>query len=85
MIQGRSEWQKHGLNPPDAILAATKSYLANEDNVGTWITERCDLGPQHYATLVELFASWKDWSEANGEHPGPRKPTRQTARRTRRT
>jgi phage/plasmid-associated DNA primase len=73
MIEGCLEWQEQGLNPPDTVRKATDAYLANEDNISTWISERCILGGQHYATLVDLYASWKKWAEINGEFPGSRK------------
>jgi phage/plasmid-associated DNA primase len=52
---------------------ATEAYLATEDNVSTWISERCTLGVQHYATLIDLYGSWKAWAETNGEDPGASK------------
>jgi P4 family phage/plasmid primase-like protien len=73
MIEGCIKWQREGLNPPAKVRAATEAYLANEDNVSTWIRERCTLGVQHYATLVDLYGSWKSWAETNGEVPGSRK------------
>src|SRR5262249_37192732 len=73
MIKGCEAWQDIGLNPPAVVRSSTDTYLAGEDNVGAWIVECCTLGNEHYATLVDLFASWKIWAEDNGEHPGPRK------------
>jgi putative DNA primase/helicase len=73
MIEGCRKWQEQGLKPPAKVLDATKAYLANEDSVSAWITECCLTGPDYYATLIELFASWKVWAEANGERPGQRK------------
>ena len=33
-IEGCLEWQRIGLAPPPAVLAATESYLADEDAIG---------------------------------------------------
>jgi putative DNA primase/helicase len=73
MMHGCDEWQRIGLAPPKAVLAATSNYLADEDSVGAWIAEFCVLDPVKYATLGDLFTSWKGWAEANGERPGTRK------------
>jgi putative DNA primase/helicase len=69
MIKGCEAWRHEGLNPPAQVRSSTDTYLASEDNVGAWIAECCILGPEHYATLVDLFASWRAWAENNGEHP----------------
>jgi P4 family phage/plasmid primase-like protien len=73
MIEGCLAWQKQGLNPPAKVRRATEAYLANEDTVSTWIRERCTLGVQNYATLLDLYGSFKAWAETNGEAPGPSK------------
>jgi P4 family phage/plasmid primase-like protien len=73
MIRGCDEWQRTGLAPPQTVLAATSAYLADEDTLGSWIAECCTLGQQHYATLADLFSSWRQWAEVNSEWVGPRK------------
>jgi putative DNA primase/helicase len=73
MIQGCADWDEQGLAPPAKVLAATDAYLLNEDSIAAWMSECCQLGPQHYATLVELFASWRMWAENSGERIGSRK------------
>jgi putative DNA primase/helicase len=73
MIQGTAAWQQQGLNPPPAVRDATSDYLANEDSIGAWIADRCRAGKGFYDTLVNLFASWKEWCIANGEDFGKSK------------
>jgi putative DNA primase/helicase len=73
MGRGCDEWKRIGLAPPQGVLAATSAYLADEDTIEAWIAECCTLGPQHYATLADLFASWKQWAESNSEWVGSRK------------
>jgi putative DNA primase/helicase len=50
MIQGCLEWQRIGLAPPKAVCDATAAYLEAEDAVGAWIEERCQCGPQAWAS-----------------------------------
>jgi putative DNA primase/helicase len=69
-VQGCLEWQRTGLEPPDAVMAATKEYFEAEDALGRWLEECCVLGPNHTETSADLFARWKLWADANGEFAG---------------
>ena len=62
-----------GLNAPDAVRQATDDYLAAEDTFEQWIEEKCALDRSYFATIAELFASWKVWTEAAGEFTGSQK------------
>ena len=73
-LQGCLEWQKTGLRPPPAVMAATDDYFEAEDALGRWIEERCQTGNKTFwAGSTELFNSWKSWAEANGEYAGSMK------------
>jgi len=73
-LQGCLEWQKTGLRPPPAVMAATDDYFEAEDALGRWIEERCQTGTSAlWAGSNELFNSWKSWAEANGEYAGSMK------------
>ena len=69
-VQGCLEWQQIGLQPPEAVMAATEEYFQAEDALGRWLEECCDLGPNRTGTTADLFAGWKAWAEANGEFAG---------------
>jgi putative DNA primase/helicase len=69
-VQGCLEWQRTGLEPPDAVMAATEEYFEAEDAIGRWLEECCVLGPKKTVTSADLFARWKVWAEANGEFAG---------------
>jgi P4 family phage/plasmid primase-like protien len=73
MLEGCAAWQRDGLMPPEKVLAATSSYLADEDTLPAWIVECCLTGPNYHDTAANLFACWKAWCDANGEHPGRRR------------
>jgi phage/plasmid-associated DNA primase len=66
MIDGCLEWQRVGLNPPKAVTAATEEYLANEDILGQWLADCCEVGRSHSAIRTDLYASWGEWAERNG-------------------
>lgn len=72
-IAGCLEWQREGLAPPKAVRAATEDYLAAEDLVGNWISERCTTSGFGIGGSTELYLDWKRWAEMGGEQAGSRK------------
>jgi putative DNA primase/helicase len=66
-LAGCLEWQKNGLTPPDAVRAATSTYLAGEDMVQAWIDEACERTGQ--ITLAAAHRSYRTWCEGNGSPP----------------
>ena len=69
-IEGCLSWQRTGLKPPTAVMAATDEYFEAEDALGRWLDERCEMGPNDTETSASLFADWKSWADANGEFVG---------------
>jgi P4 family phage/plasmid primase-like protien len=72
-IDGCLEWQRIGLAPPAAVLAATDEYLSDEDSFGTWLSECCERDSFSFEITRGLFASWKAWAERAGLQPGTEK------------
>lgn len=75
MIQGCLDWQQQGLNPPEAVKAATADYFAEQDTFGRWLAECCDTGVGMAETTDDLFASWQQFAFASGGEPGSREKT----------
>jgi len=57
MIEGCRMWLTNGLNPPEAVKAATAAYLAEEDKIAQWIEEACLTGPAHWGGGAVLWES----------------------------
>jgi putative DNA primase/helicase len=72
-IHGCLEWQKVGLAPPAAVLAATAEYLDSEDAAANWLTECCIQHGTLHVSASDLFKSWREWAEAAGEFSGSQK------------
>jgi putative DNA primase/helicase len=71
MIEGCKACASNGLQPPKAVREATEAYLESENAIGRWLEEKCVLtDPNAFTSSVDLFASWKTWSEAAGDHAG---------------
>ena len=69
-VEGCLDWQRVGLKPPRAVLAATEEYFDDEDAIGRWISEACVKGPSFTELTTTLFDAWKTAAEATGEHSG---------------
>ncbi|MBF0268866.1 MAG: hypothetical protein HQL44_09755 [Alphaproteobacteria bacterium] len=69
-VEGCLEWQRTGLRPPTAVMAATDEYFESEDALGRWLDERCVCSVNHTEMSAALYADWKSWAEANGEFTG---------------
>ena len=73
IIEGCLEWQARGLDPPEAVRAATAAYLDSEDAIAVWIDECGERDPSAWESSANLFASWKTWAEKAGEYVGSQK------------
>ena len=73
IIEGCLEWQARGLDPPEAVRAATAAYLDSEDAIAAWIDECGERDPSAWESSANLFASWKTWAEKAGEYVGSQK------------
>lgn len=73
MIEGCLAWQEQGLNPPQIVRDKTEEYFKSEDAVGRWLEDRCVIGGGERAGSTELFQSWREWANENGEYVGSQK------------
>ena len=72
-IDGSLIWQRDGLKPPKAVLAATAGYLAGEDSFALWHADCTAADPNAWESSADLWQSWKRWAEAAGEFVGTQK------------
>lgn len=72
-LQGCLDWQKHGLGRPESVSVATEEYFSNQDILGQWIEDCCELGPNLWDQPVTLFRSWTAYAKRIGEVPGTEK------------
>ena len=73
-IEGCRLWQVEDLTPPDVVLRRTQDYKYEEDPIGQFIEDACDLSDRHATVTNEaLFEAWKRWCYRHGEDPGSSK------------
>jgi len=66
-LEGVADYLERGIAPPRQVLEATASYKDDEDLLGDWIDQRCEIGQGITETTHnELYASYKSWAEADG-------------------
>jgi putative DNA primase/helicase len=67
MVDGCLEWQRDGLDVPDAVREASDQYFAGQDSLEQWLDDCVDTNdPRAFTTTRKLYTSWKIWSEARG-------------------
>jgi putative DNA primase/helicase len=67
LVEGCLEWQRIGLDPPPAVVAATAQYRVDMDAIGDFIAERCFLEPDARVSRAELRNSYEAWCMEVGE------------------
>lgn len=73
MISGCDDWLECGLEPPEAVKAATEAYLDSQDAIGAWLDECCQRDGRVWTSSAELYLSWKVWADQSGEFVGSQK------------
>jgi P4 family phage/plasmid primase-like protien len=70
MVEGCLDWQRRGLaDVPATIRQATGEYQEEQDLIGRWVSECCNLSPASETSSKDLYVSYKDWCIDNGLRP----------------
>jgi P4 family phage/plasmid primase-like protien len=68
-IEGCLEWQRGGLQAPAAVIEATSSYRQEQDHVGRFLADCCELGDDRSVAAKDLRTAYETWCDENGERP----------------
>ena len=66
-IEGCLAWGRDRLSPPEAVRVETDEYLVSQDPLGGWIPDCCIVGSTAKAAHAELYASYANYAEREGE------------------
>lgn len=69
IVAGCLEWQRDGLRPPDAVLAATNEYRQEQDFLANFLAECTVTDPNVRDTARNLYAGFEAWCKTSGEQP----------------
>lgn len=79
-VLGLAAYQDDGLAAPQAVMAKTESYRADNDEVQQFITECCVMNPNARVTRSELHHAFMEWARDNSaEQLAPRTFTQRIA------
>jgi putative DNA primase/helicase len=67
-VQGCLDWQEYGLQPPDAVIAATDDYRRESDVLGAFLDACCLMGEQYATSASVLYQAYKHWAGEGGEY-----------------
>lgn len=65
-VEGCMEWQRIGLAPPKKVLDATKAYRKEQDVLGQFVEECCDLCEGELVSSAELYEAYQAWCRRTG-------------------
>jgi putative DNA primase/helicase len=68
-VAGCLEWRRDGLGVPDAVRRTTGDYRTNEDHVGRFLDECCEVDPGARCSARELRDAYESWCAEVGERP----------------
>jgi putative DNA primase/helicase len=73
-IEGCLEYRRDGLGVPQKLKAATEAYLAEADDVMTFVEECCVVEKGVRWKSREAYAAWAAWCGEHGIDPGHKRP-----------
>jgi putative DNA primase/helicase len=65
-VRAVADVMENGLRPPQKIIDATNEYREEEDVLGNFISETCQLGPGFTVGAQELYDHFTAWAERSG-------------------
>jgi putative DNA primase/helicase len=71
-VQGALDWQARGLDPPEAVRAATAAYRASMDPLARFLEDCCVKGAGFWAGTLDLYGVYVAWAGRAGVHDSDR-------------
>jgi putative DNA primase/helicase len=72
LIDGAYRWyqlEEKGLQTPEEVKALTLKQRADQDSIGLWLDECCELKTGEWTENNKLRTSYENWCTANGYEP----------------
>jgi putative DNA primase/helicase len=68
-VRGCLDWQKNGLGAPEQVSKATADYRREMDTLADFLEEVCVIGVKESVPASQLYTSFQNWCQRNGEQP----------------
>jgi len=62
LVRGCLDWQKYGLGEPKAVVEATSNYACDEDTLGQFVSECCEVNEHLKVKASDLVEVYREWS-----------------------
>ncbi len=72
-VDGCLAWQRDGLGLPAVVQAASQAYREENDHIGEFLDERCEIAPDASIPAGDLWYEYCQWAAGNQERPLARK------------
>lgn len=75
IVRGAVDWYQNGLRPPQEVIASTLGYKNEQDGMGQFISEQCEVGVDYTVPLNGegfsecLYPRYVDYCKMNGVFP----------------
>lgn len=66
-VRGCRDWQQDGLGLPEEVRAATAQYREEQDVLAAFLSDCCQIGPEHKAKRSDLYDKYQWWCRENRE------------------
>ena len=68
-LAGLSDYQAKGLQISALIRAANDAYRTDQDIIGEWVTDHCNLVAGAATPKGDLYKAYRAWALAHGHKP----------------
>ena len=71
LIRGCRDWQANGLQRTQSMIEATEDYFVNQDILGQWMDEWCEVAhgnDEIRDTFANLYKSWTEYARDHGHN-----------------
>ena len=62
-VEGFELWREKGLEPPDAVKAASEEYRNEQDVLADFLADKCKDDPDATVPAGELYKAYVEWCE----------------------
>jgi putative DNA primase/helicase len=66
-VRGCQSWRERGLQFPESVLNSTAEYRAESDQIGRFVSERCNMVTGTATRASKLYVGYDTWCTQNGE------------------
>jgi len=68
-VKGCLAWQRMGINAPEIVKLATSEYRAEQDMMGQFVEDCCDVGRTYEVGAGAIYQVYQSWCKEMGIRP----------------